>query len=212
MENDHELIFYAGKGNNPQKLKIRIEESKFKINTKVNNSYLLLEAVKNGNNEIVDFLLTKGASKYTMDNKGNLPIHIAAMNNHLQVFKRLLDKKEDCLIKNNEELNVLELANLNNSNDIIKYLNSKNIRMNSFKSNEMKATYGVLKEKDLSLIEHLFILLYSMLTWKGLLGIFFFFAGINSWELTYGPLWFIVGIVVIFSAYRKKIRNATLGQ
>ncbi|MDG5800821.1 ankyrin repeat domain-containing protein [Marinilabiliaceae bacterium ANBcel2] len=209
---EHELIFFAGKGNNVNRLRELIENNNIDVNKNLNNTYLLLEAVNNGNEEVVAYLLKKGASKYTLDENGNLPIHIAATNNYLNIFKLLFEKEEDSLLKNEDNLNVIELTILNDSSEIKNYLNSMNIKLDKSKSKELKANYGVLQRKDLSIMDLLIITLYGLFTWRGLLGVFFIISGNVSWELVYGPVYFIVGLLLVSLAIRKKFKQITPNQ
>lgn len=53
-------------------------------------NYLLHDAIRNGNTQIVDFLLQKGASVECKSIDGFRPIHIAAYRGHIKIIKLLL--------------------------------------------------------------------------------------------------------------------------
>lgn len=66
------------------------------------------------------------------DNVGNTALHYATMLNNIIVVKKLIENNADPLIKNNDFLNVFELALKYNRNYIIEYLVDKNFNLNFF--------------------------------------------------------------------------------
>jgi ankyrin repeat protein len=85
----------------------------------------IIEAIKNNNNKVVEFLLSQGANIESTDNDGNTLLHLAASNGSKELVEFLLSKGADIESVNNNGTNILLAAATNKSKDVIEYLLSQ---------------------------------------------------------------------------------------
>jgi ankyrin repeat protein len=72
---------------------VRLFLEKANVNERINGTTLLGEAVRKGNYEVVELLLSKGADVNATDGNGEAPIVIAACSNHKLAIVELLVSK-----------------------------------------------------------------------------------------------------------------------
>ena len=102
----------------------------------------LIIAAKNGNINEVKRLLDNGAPANARDDENTTPLQWAAFNNHADVVRLLLDKKEvDVNIKNSHNLTPLHFAAHSNYPEVAKVLLEKGAML-MLKMNITKRHYG----------------------------------------------------------------------
>ncbi|MFP3024204.1 MAG: ankyrin repeat domain-containing protein, partial [Wolbachia sp.] len=82
----------------------------------------LLSAVKNGDLNKIEDLVSQGTSLKMKDSNGNTLLHYASQNNHLRVVKYLIKKEASLKAKNKDGETPLDLAVQKNYIDIIEFL------------------------------------------------------------------------------------------
>ena len=75
--------------------------------------------------EIIDLLVTSGASVNAQDAEGFTPLHMAAIHGNLKIVKKLVDLDADVNIVTTDGKNAAELAHLNEELEIEEHLESK---------------------------------------------------------------------------------------
>ena len=89
-----------------------------------------------GSKNAVDLLLDLGANINALDKEGNNCLHYAVNSNNANLIKKLLIRGADKTIKNQKSETPLDLAILNNYNEIISILSARNRFLNNPCSNE----------------------------------------------------------------------------
>lgn len=72
--------------------------------------------------DTVETLLEHGADANMVDNDGNLPLHLAAAEGHLEVVQMLVGKTENPQQRNNQGATALQLAGRQGKVDTVLYL------------------------------------------------------------------------------------------
>ena len=85
-------------------------------------SYVLFDACKNGNIDLVKKLLSYGADVNAKNNDGWTPLHYASRNGHTEIVKLLLEHGVDVNCKNNNGYTPLHLASEKRHTEIVNLL------------------------------------------------------------------------------------------
>jgi ankyrin repeat protein len=153
-------IFYAAQGGDLEGVK-RIVNTGIDINSEnpnwANFTALLHGSVR-GRSDIVDYLITNGASLTATDNlAGATALHWATYNGHLETVKILVNQgaKLDTKIKSGEHqgLTAVELAEKENHNDIVEFLENSGGKLNE---NSILTRVNYLTKK-VNQLEHLIL-------------------------------------------------------
>ena len=106
-----------------------LTKNPYLVNTEdENNETFLSYAIKRNNNPIINLILTSPLLNLTYQNeKGNTYLHLAVIQQNIQLIQNLLDKGIFIDIQNNDGNTALHLAYYINNIDIIKLLVNNNI-------------------------------------------------------------------------------------
>ena len=94
---------------------------------------ILIQAAKEGNTEVIQFAIEKGADVNTKDAKGNTPLHLASKNGHVGAINKLLEKVAEVNTKDAEGNTPLHLARDAKGNTPL-HLASKNGHVDAIKT------------------------------------------------------------------------------
>lgn len=83
---------------------------------------VLHDVSRDGFKDTVKALLEHGADANMVDNDGNLPLHLAAAEGHLEVVQMLFGKTENPQQRNNRGATALQLAGQQRKVDTVQYL------------------------------------------------------------------------------------------
>ena len=83
-------------------------------------SYVLLDACKNGNIDLVKKMLSYGADVNAKNNNGNTPLHLASRKGHTEIVKLLLEHGADANVKNNDGETAFDWASYEGHTEIVK--------------------------------------------------------------------------------------------
>ncbi|ORX40351.1 ankyrin [Piromyces finnis] len=100
-----------------------IEELKFEINNKDKDGYTFLHyACKKGCENIVKYLIDRGANVNATDMNNWTPLHYACEKGYENIVKYLIDKGADINIQNKDRCTPLHFACDRGNEEIVKYL------------------------------------------------------------------------------------------
>jgi ankyrin repeat protein len=123
--NPSDEIYQSIMQGNSRKLLSLLEGNPELLIVKTNYGPLLYIAAENGNKDIVELLLAKGADVNAKTDRGSTPLHLAAFHNHRNVLELLLVKGAQVNEKSDSGCTPLYSAAEKNSMDAAKLLIAK---------------------------------------------------------------------------------------
>ena len=99
-----------------------LEENLTYLDTEIKNEEgftLLHEAVKNGNYDIVDFLLLEGMDPNERSKDGSTSLHFAVESGDMDIVKLLMEYGADLYVKNNRQRTAVQVASLMNNHRML---------------------------------------------------------------------------------------------
>ncbi|CAJ1068896.1 ankyrin repeat and death domain-containing protein 1B [Xyrichtys novacula] len=124
-------------------------------------------AVAGRNKEAVQFLLQRRVKVDQKDKYGVAPIHLAAWFGSLEILKLLVQAGAEQKVENEEGLNILHCAAINNHTDIVEYI-VNDLQMKELDNNDKSGHRAFLLAAKHGCVEMLELLLdpYNMATMK----------------------------------------------
>ena len=119
-------VFEAARNGNFEKVKELVEKASKLIAEKANNGETLLHiAASSGNNEITEWLISKGADIEAKDNANNTPLTNAISNRNLETVKTLVEKGVNLNNRGLWNRLPIQIAAIFASKEIVDYLIEK---------------------------------------------------------------------------------------